>query len=211
MPTAIATTLSPASKEQRADTKARCNPCPTSGRRKGALGYVRALKDAYGFTDPDEALAKLSEHYTGDWEPGVLEGIVSYIFGTSPTGTDGAGRWPEPDVAETERIVAAYPVINVDTLRRSSRNRASDYSQAQIIESLFYPKALVCIGMSREAAMVWPIETVTGKRSDQLPKWEFIVANPMRAQSGKVKRLDGTTYDSSRCKENSCLDENRRW
>jgi hypothetical protein len=212
MPKAIATTLTPPTKEQRADNRFKFH-APTADhgleRRRWGIGRVRALQ-GFGFS-PDEALEMLVKHWPGERKEGACEDVVAFVYGTDPQSA-GAGSWPEPDVAETERIVGAYPNVNVDTLRQSPRNRASDYTQAQIIEVITYPKQLVCAGLAFNAPTVWPVETLLGKRSDLLPKWEFIVANPMSKRIGRTKgAYDKPPRDYERTDDNACKEENRRW
>ena len=115
----------------------------------------------------------------------------------------GAGKWPEPDVFEVERIVAGYPGIGLHSLSGSTTNRVSTYAQAQIIESLYYPKALACWGESKTKAVVESIEILLQR---DLTKPQFILCNPMRSRAGKNQ--EGET--SNRCKENASRSEDRR-
>jgi hypothetical protein len=117
--------------------------------------------------------------------------------------------WPEPDVAEVERIVAEYPGIGLPSLPASPNNRVSTYSQAQIIESLYYPKALVCWGESKAKAVVESLEILLQPKAGarDLTKLEFILPNPMRSRSAKNQQ--GKT--SNRCKENASRPEDRRF
>ena len=199
-------------KQDRADTRLRCTDPENDSRgpRRGWMAQLRAMKDCYLFeAEEAEAWARTKK----EWKEGRLEEMIALIWGTT-LGVDGAGgsKYPDPDVAETERIVAVYPSVNLDTLRKSPRNRASDYTQAQIIEAITYPKQLICAGLAFNAPTVWPIETILGKRSELLPMWEFIVANPMSKRMGRTKGThDKPPRDYERTDDNACLEENRRW
>lgn len=176
--------------------------------RSLAFAFAIAAK-GYGLTE-DEVRAELM--LTGRFNEGstTIERAISNAWGNTTGEYSKGAAWPSPNIQEVERVVAESR-ITVETLRQGRRNRVSDYSQAQIIESLFYPKAPVCVGLCKDGAMTLPLETILGKRSDLLTKWQFLCANPMRARTGKVKRPDGTTYDSARSKDNACKEENRRF
>jgi hypothetical protein len=152
--------------------------------RSLAFAFAIAAK-GYGLTEDGVRSELIS---TGLFSEGstTIERAIANAWGNA-TGEFQKGKsWPEPDITEVERIVAAYPRVTLDALRQSPRNRASTYTQAQIIEAITYLKQLVCFGCGESNPEVSPVETLLGNKSD-LPKWEFIVANPMTKRSGWTK------------------------
>lgn len=104
-----------------------------------------------------------------------------------------------------ERVVALYPGIGLEYLRTTTTNEVSDYSQAEIIRSLYFPKALVCWGIGEDdPGTNEPIESLLERDLSQL---EYILPNPMRKRSGRS--LKGNK--SVRCKETAALPKDRRF
>jgi hypothetical protein len=185
---------------------------PQQNRPPKSLAFAFSIAaKGYGLTE-DEVRTELM--LTGRFSEGstTVERAIANAFGNTSGVFQSGSAWPEPDVAEVERIVAAYPRVTLNTLRQSPRNRTSTYTQAQIIEAITYPKQLVCAGLSFDTPMVWPVETILDKRSDLLPKWEFIVANPMTKRSGRTKPTPGKpSRDYARTADNASKEEERRW
>jgi hypothetical protein len=122
--------------------------------------------------------------------------------------TESISKWPEPDIAEVERIVADS-TQTVANLTGSSTNQVGNYSLNRILEAITYPRQLVCYGISREAANVAPIETIL--KNPHKVNFQFVVPNPMRKRTGAVIGLDGKPYESGRCKDNASLADDRRF
>jgi len=175
-----------------------------------AFAFAIAAK-GYGLTEGE---VRTELMLTGKFAEGstTVERAIANAWGNVSGVFQSSAQWPEPNVAEVERVVAAYPRVTLNTLRQSPRNRASTYTQAQIIEAITYPKQLVCAGLSFDTPMVFPIETILGKRSDLLTKWEFIVANPMTKRSGRTKPAPGKpAREYPRTADNASKEAERRW
>jgi hypothetical protein len=160
----------------------------------------------------DEARAFLLEHVTPErcgrgLEGNDLENCLARVWG-GQTGSSGiayasASRWPKAEPSETERIVAQSD-FSVTVLRRQSDNRAPDFEFApyDLLERLYYPKALVCIGSDFYTDITQPLEKWKDK---DLFKREFIVPSPMTKRSGKTQK----GKDRPRCRDAAANE--RRW
>jgi hypothetical protein len=100
------------------------------------------------------------------------------------TGAHGASSWPKPDVSQVERLVAEYPEFNVEVMRGHELNRAGMYAENLygILEKLFFPKSLLCIGTDTFSPMAISLDRLK-RRNPQM--FQFIVPSPMTKRSGK--------------------------
>jgi hypothetical protein len=144
-----------------------------------------------------------------DRESDIRRAVERKYTGQLGEHTESISKWPEPDIAEVERIVAASHQT-VASLTGSHTNQVGNYSLDRILEAITYPRQLVCYGISREAANVAPIETIF--KNPHKVNFQFVVPNPMRKRTGAViGGLDGKPYESSRCKDNASLAGDRRF
>jgi hypothetical protein len=191
---------------EKARNRGKFQPCPLSNRRKWVFGAARAFR-GYGCTI-DEAITVIGEQWSGDPTPGTIEEVVSVVFKTEVSGSDGGGvgGHGKPDWDLIARTVDSLPNVTLATLTGSPRNRVSQYQHREILASLWHKQSLICVGETHDKPDVVSLGSLL---SDSEPeRFQYVVANGMRKRWGKVQ---GKSYMSKRSSDNACLESSRRW
>ena len=105
-------------------------------------------------------------------------------------------KYPQPDPAETDRVVQAMDGYFLQNINHEGGNVADEYkgNAYGILERLYHRTALVCTGRDFYTPIT---RSLTMMRGIDLTRMEFIVPNPMSKRSGKTQQ----DKDYPRCRD----------